>query len=140
LRINLGVGAVSIDGPLTYASDDRHAGAQPAIVASAYTNSVPKAPSTVLFNIDYQLDVLVRQDPPNDGILTTVGPLGIDCGRSAGFDMVNVRKGVDLALAACQGNLYEVNLRSGAAKWVGKIGAGAAIPDIIGLAIIGQAP
>ena len=63
-------------------------GAIPAIVASAYTNSTPGATATQLFGIDSDLDILVLQNPPNSGTLSTIGSLGVDTGDRVGFDVV----------------------------------------------------
>ena len=76
------------DGALAYAPGDVNAGRTPAIVATAYTNSVSPAPATTeLFAIDVAQDVLVRLNAPNDGRLTTVGRLVIDNGTQVGFDI-----------------------------------------------------
>ncbi|RYG77038.1 DUF4394 domain-containing protein, partial [bacterium] len=89
----------------------------------AYTNAFANAPSTVMFDIDATFDTLVRQDPPNDGVLQTIGPLGVDCGDDAGFDIVSPRRGVDEAFAVCGASLYSVDLLTGSAKSIGEIGA-----------------
>jgi hypothetical protein len=123
LRINVQLGAVAIDGTLNYAADDNHAGKRPRVSATAYTNAVPRARSTTMFNLDYGLDVLVRQEPPNDGVLTTVGPLGVDCGEAAGFDIATDADGTDHAFAICSKTLYRVDLESGAARALGAIDA-----------------
>jgi hypothetical protein len=75
------------DGRLAYAAGDPGAGSNPVVAGSAYTNSVPGATTTTLFNIDTARDALVRQDPPNSGTLNTVGPLGIDVSEVLGFDI-----------------------------------------------------
>src|SRR4029077_4995911 len=69
LRINVALGATAADSPLAYAPTDRNAGKRPRIAAAAYTNAVAGAPTTRLVEIDAEQDVLVAQDPPNDGIL-----------------------------------------------------------------------
>ncbi|RYG47483.1 DUF4394 domain-containing protein [bacterium] len=80
LRVNPNNGVVAfVDGMLNYRADDVNAGATPDVVASAYTNSYgPAAPtSTTLYDIDRGFGTLVRQMPPNDGVLKTGGSLGI---------------------------------------------------------------
>lgn len=134
LRINVQLGAVAIDGTLNYTADDNHAGKRPRVSATAYTNAVPRARSTTMFNLDYGLDVLVRQEPPNDGVLTTVGPLGVDCGEAAGFDIATDAGGTDHAFAICGKTLYRVDLESGAARELGAIGA--AESRFLGLAVL----
>jgi len=108
-----------------------------AIAAIAYTSSVPDAPATKLFDIDSDLDVLAVQDPPNDGVLVTIGPLGVDFDALAGFDIVT-EHGVDRAVAASRGVLYEIDLATGTARALGPIGAVSAAL-IIGLTILPDA-
>ena len=89
LRVNVDAGNATIaDAALAYAPGDPNAGRRPAIVATAYTNSVAPAPTTTqLYAIDVAQDVLVRLDAPNDGRLTTVGRLVVDNGTLVGFDI-----------------------------------------------------
>src|SRR5262245_16476377 len=63
----------AVDTSLNY--DDRR---KPNVVASAYTNSVAGATTTVLYGIDSETRTLVTQAPPNDGKLNAVGSLQID--------------------------------------------------------------
>lgn len=138
LRINVDIGAVAIDGPLSYASDDEHAGRRAQIAATAYTNSVARARSTKTFDIDYALDLLVLQEPPNDGTLASVGSLGIDCGAAAGFDIATDGRGVDHAFLVCGATLYRLDLESGAARSIGAIGG--AETSFLGLAVVSGGP
>jgi trimeric autotransporter adhesin len=123
LRVKVEVGAVGIDGVLNYASNDLHSGHRPSVTAAAYTNSVPNARSTILFVIDHERDILIQQEPPNDGILTTVGPLGVDCGPATGFDIITDQRGVDHAFLICGVQLYGLDINTGAALAMGKITA-----------------
>lgn len=125
-------GAATVDGRLAYASGDPNAGAQPGVVGAAYTNNVDGATETVLYDIEANLDLLVTQDPPNDGVLNTVGPLGFDTNYLVGFD---IAAGDGRALAAFQpggapSRLYAVDLSSGAATDLGAIGAGEALTGL----------
>ncbi|MGH8566718.1 MAG: DUF4394 domain-containing protein [Gammaproteobacteria bacterium] len=133
LRSHPEIGATAADTPLAYAEEDPHAGTKPSITAAAYTNSVRAAPSTKLFNIDSGLDLLVLQDPPNDGTLETVGPLGIDFDRAGGFDIVSDGKDRDSAFAASESTLYAIDLETGKAERLGTIGDGRVV--LIGLAV-----
>jgi hypothetical protein len=130
LRVNVDLGATAVDGPLRYAATDANAGKRPAIAAAAYTSSVADAPSTKLFDVDSELDVLALQDPPNDGVLVTIGPLGVDFGPLAGFDIVT-ESGVDRAFAIAGSTLYAVDLATGAAHPL------ASVPLPPGTAVIG---
>jgi hypothetical protein len=134
LRVNVDLGATAVDGPLRYAATDANAGKRPAITAAAYTSSVADAPSTKLFDIDSELDVLALQEPPNDGILTTIGPLGVDFGPRAGFDIAT-EAGVDRAFAVAGSTLYGIDLATGAARALGTL----RLPlgtEVIGLAVV----
>jgi hypothetical protein len=133
LRVHVALGAVAVDGPLAYAAGDRHVGERPRITAAAYTNNIPAAPTTRLFDIDSELDVLALQDPPNDGALHTVGPLGIDFGPTGGFDIRTRPGGVEDGFAASGSTLYAIDLVSGAARALGTIGDGRV--SLIGLAV-----
>ncbi|MGH8521430.1 MAG: DUF4394 domain-containing protein [Gammaproteobacteria bacterium] len=134
LRSHPEIGATAADAPLAYAEQDPHSGTKPTIVAAAYTNSVPNAPSTKLFDIDSGLDLLVLQNPPNDGVLETVGALGIDFDPAAGFDIVSDGKGQDRGFAASHSTLYAIDLETGKATRLGTIGDGRIV--LIGLAIL----
>ena len=134
LRVNVDLGAAASDTPLRYASNDPHAGTRPTIAAAAYTNSVKNAETTKLFDIDAGLDVLALQDPPNAGVLATVGPLGADFGPLAGFDIVT-ENGADRAFAVAGSVLYEIDLATGSAHSLGTVGTPEGA-DLIGLAVV----
>ncbi len=124
LRVNVDLGATAVDAALAYARDDANAGRRPHVTAAAYSNNLAGAATTKLFEIDADLDVLVVQDPPNDGILATVGPLGVDFGPLGGFDIVTDATGADRAWAASGATLYAIDLSSGRATTIGTIGEG----------------
>lgn len=124
LRLNPNNGAVAfIDGTLSYNTRDTNTGAAPNIVASAYTNSFATTTTTTLYNIDASLDILVTQNPPNAGVLNTIGALGIDAGSNTSFDIGQDSLGSDNAFLVINGTLYTVNLSTGAASSAGSIGA-----------------
>jgi len=141
LRLNPDTGATAaVDGTLTYATGDAGAASQPRIVASAYTNSVAGATTTQLFGLEAGRDVLVLQNPPNNGTLVTVGSLGVDIGDSAGFDISSI-DGVAYASvqvgASTSSQLYTINLTTGATTLAGRIGG--RVP-LRALAALGTAP
>jgi hypothetical protein len=77
--------------------------------------------------IDSGLDILARQDPPNDGVLNTIGKLGIDVSEVAGFDIApdGNRGFAALRMASGTGSdLYSIDLTTGDATRVGPIGSG----------------
>ncbi len=121
LRVHVTLGAVAADGPLEFAPGDRNAGTQPRVTAGAYTHNVPAAPTTRLFDIDWRLDALLLQDPPNDGVLQTVGPLGVDFDELGAFDILTGSTGEELAIAASGRTLYQVDLEKGSAHPIGSI-------------------
>jgi LPXTG-motif cell wall-anchored protein len=132
LRLNpLTGGVAAVDGTLAYTSTDRNASANPAIVGSAYTNSFSGTTSTLLYNIDAGLDVLVTQNPPNAGTLNTVGALGVDASGLTGFDILSAG-GANSAYAVmvasnAKSALYTIDLTSGAATLVGAVGGSGSV-------------
>ena len=77
-RVNVDTGAVTVDGNLAYAAGDVNAGDNPSVTAAAYINSFAGTTATQLYDIDNLQDVLVLQNPPNNGTLATIGNLGVD--------------------------------------------------------------
>jgi trimeric autotransporter adhesin len=144
LRVNPNTGTVvGVDGTLAFSTTDPNepnAGANPNIVAAAYTNSFSGATATTLYGIDSDLNVLVRQGglngaapSPNDGILFTVGSLGVDTNEQVGFDIAAPG---DMALAsltspgATTSSLYWIDLPTGTATLISQIGGGEPIRDL----------
>lgn len=131
--------AVSVnDKALAYAKDDRHAGVDPQVAAAAYTNNMAGTKSTTLYVIDAARSVLATQNPPNDGVLNTVGGLGVDVSALAGFDIMTDADGTNHGYAVMQGGrlqrpkLYRIDLATGFATDIGPVLAAA---PIAGLAI-----
>jgi outer membrane protein assembly factor BamB len=120
LRANVDDGKVIVDGRLKFAEGDRNAGKTPNIVAGAYSNSVKGTKETALYDLDGTLGVYLRQAPPNDGILQTLGDSGLK-GNAIAFDIVTDAAGKNTGYAVMNGALYTVDVASGAAKQVGKI-------------------
>lgn len=131
LRTNVDTGEVNVDKPLAYLAGDSNYGKNPNITAAAYTNSRAGATSTQLYGIDYDLDVLVLQNPPNDGSLKTIGRLGFNFAPVGGFDILTDSNGKNTAYALSGSNLYTINLSTGAATKLGSLSRG----DFIGLAV-----
>ncbi|MBX7220649.1 MAG: DUF4394 domain-containing protein [Blastocatellia bacterium] len=134
LRLNPDTGGVAAtDTKLAYTAGDKNEKATPNVVGSAYTNNFNGTTATTLYDIDSALDILVIQNPPNDGKLNTVGSLGFDTSDAVGFDISTV-DGAAFAAAVPTGgttsNLYRVNLTTGAATLVGSIGNGEVLRDI----------
>lgn len=152
LRINPNDGT-SVDGDpaapgvqgdtnLAYDPSDPLAGRDPDAVAAAYTNSFIGAAATTLYLLDARSNSLVRQGglnvppgtpSPNGGQLFTVGSLGTNIGKRAGFDIATD----GTAFAALQvrngqgpSRLATVDLNTGAATLLGRIGDGQAIDGL----------
>lgn len=130
-RTNVDTGAVIVDQPLAYASDDINAGVDPNISSVAYINSVAGATTTQLYGIDYDLDVLVLQNPPNNGTLRTIGNLGVNFAPISGFDIFTDAQGNNKAYVLSGSVLYSINLSTGAATAIAEVPRG----GFIGLAV-----
>jgi hypothetical protein len=134
LRANVDDGKVTKDGDHKYAEADMHKGEKPNVIAGAYTHSVKGTKETALFNIDGTIGALVKQAPPNDGILGAVGKLGIKP-TTVAFDIWSDGTKNEAWLMA-DGTLYSVDLATGKATEAAKIsGVSGTVKDI---AIIGM--
>jgi hypothetical protein len=76
---------------------------------------------TALYDIDAANGVLVKQAPPNDGVLNTVGALGLKLDGTAAFDIVSDGKGGNSAWLMSGQRLYSVDLAKGTAMQAGTI-------------------
>ena len=133
LRLNPNDGTLAAtDGTLAYAAGDTNAGANPNIAAAAYTNSFAGATTTTLYDIDSTLGVLATQNPPNNGLLNTVGALGVTTSANVGFDIFffGNQAFASLGSDAAGYGFYAINLASGAASLVGNFASGLLIRDI----------
>lgn len=129
LRANLADGAVTVDGTLKFADTDMHKGETPNIIAGAYTNSHAGTKETALFDIDGTIGGLIKQAPPNDGVLGAVGKLGI-AATTVAFDIASDGAGGNTAYLVADGTLHTVDLATGAATAVGVIEGLPVVTDI----------
>jgi len=134
LRINVDTGLVTTDGALN--------GATSSIQASGYTNNFAGTATTTLFGINGATDSLYTQNPPNDGTQVLVGALGVDTGNTIGLDVLTTGGGATNTayaglIVAGVTNLYTINLTTGAATLVGRLGAGGVIS---GFTVVAGAP
>ena len=111
LRANVDDGKVTKDGALKFADADAMKGKSPKIVAGAYTNAMKGAKETALFDID-ATGALLKQAPPNDGILTTIGQLGM-ASETVAFDILSDGQGGNQAWAMVGTKLYQIDLATG---------------------------
>jgi Domain of unknown function (DUF4394) len=121
LRINVDDGKTTVDGSHKYKDGDANAGKAPKVVAGAYTNSWKGTKATTLYNIDAATGVLVTQAPPNDGVLNTVGSLGMAVSGPVAFNIVSTGEDKNEGWLVANGALYSVDLKTGKASMVGKI-------------------
>jgi hypothetical protein len=110
--------------------------------AAAYTNSFNGSTSTTLYDISSATDTLYLQGglngspSPNGGVLTAVGPLGIDVTDVNGFDILSADGTAFAALTTSVSpvtSLYTINLATGGVSSIGAIGSGSM--SITGLAV-----
>jgi hypothetical protein len=124
---------VDPDTGLQYVVGDANASAKPRIAGSAYSTNAADAPSTTLYDIDTNRDVLVTQGSaggtatsPNTGQLFTVGSTGVNVPDQVGFDILT-ENGTDAAFAVFapggkgSTGLYSVNLATGAMTLIGTL-------------------
>jgi hypothetical protein len=121
-RVNVEDGKAVVDGALKYAEADANKGKQPMVTAGAYSNSFAGTKETALYDIDVANGTFLRQAPPNDGVLNTLGKLGVKANGSIAFDIVADGKGGNTGWMLMGGTLYSVDITSGATKSFGKIG------------------
>jgi hypothetical protein len=102
-------------------------------VALAYTNGFlgRYGATTTLYGIDAASDTLVRQGSidgvptsPNNGVLTTIGPLGVDTTATVGFDIGWQNQAFATLTVGGESGLYSINLATGGATLVGNFGGG----------------
>ena len=131
---------VATDGSLAFAAGDANAAADPAVGAVAYTNSYIAVTATTLYNYDFALNILTTQIPPNNGTLNTVGASGLSlhptdpsADMDIFFDPATSANRAFLAAntaASTNGNLYRIDLTTGASTLIGAIGGGLPVRNI----------
>jgi hypothetical protein len=151
LRINQLTGAIvdsdlvtvgtQLDTLLAYNVADVSAAINPQIAATAYTNSFAGATTTTLYAFDSATGNLVTiggvagTPSPNGGQLNTVGSLGVNFSEVAGLEIAS-QGGVETAYAALKvagqpgTRLYTIDLATGAATFVSRIGGGTQLVDL----------
>ncbi len=130
------------DGTLTYAEGDVGAGGRPRIVAAGYTYNRDDEKLTTNYAIDAAAGTLVRQGSiegtqpvvsPNTGMLYTVGTLGIADIADAHFDIADISNDAYAAVSTTRDaapQFYLVDLKTGAARRLGRVGSGEALRGI----------
>jgi hypothetical protein len=122
-RVHPDTGEVTVDGSLAFEAGDANEGAEPGVVAAAYTNSFGSPEATAMYDVDAGLGALLQQTAPNDGTLVTIGMLGIE-GASGpmAFDVQTTEDGTNTAWLIVGNVLHEVSLETGAPTAQGEIG------------------
>lgn len=127
------------DSMLSYKMGDVNFGVDPDVSTSAYTNSIVAPTGTLLYTHDDSLNVLLTQDPPNDGLLNTIGATGLMLNamdKTSDMDIYYdhaTQMNIAYFAANVAGSfdqLYTINLATGAATLLGSIGMGVAVLDI----------
>ena len=119
LRVNVDDGKATVDGALKFKDGDANAGKTPNVIAGAYSNSFKGTKATALYDIDAS-GALLSQAPPNDGVLNTIGALGIKLDGPVAFNIV-VKGEDNAAWLVTGGTLYSVDLKTGKATSAGKL-------------------
>jgi hypothetical protein len=141
LRLNPDTGSIIQDPLLSYAAGDPNFGRNPNLLGLAYSDNVAGASATTLYGIDASTRALVTVDGQS-GVLRTVATLGGEftplLGRYLSFDISGVT-GMAYAAVVPATNpvpqLYTINLGTGAASLVGRIGDGTTPLPVIGIAV-----
>ncbi len=124
--------ATIVDTPLTRPSAADPAARESAlgVTAAGYTNNDNDTTTgTALLVLDTQRDQLGNQAPANDGTISFIGPLQVNfAAATAGFD-VSTQGATNSGFAVTAGSLYSVNLDTGQATLVKRLG------NVIDLAI-----
>ncbi len=155
-RLNLTTTPITViqDTTLSYKSTDINVGRTPFVGSVAYTNSFVGATATKMFDIDEKTGSFLQQNTPNGGFLITIGSTGLV------FDTLDYSVDIDIATGGTSAlptnigyltanvlggnnydNLYTLDVATGAATLVGRIGNGLGIRDLaakIGGVIVGN--
>lgn len=109
-----------------------HKGEKPNVVAGAYTNALKgrKAEKTDLYDIDATIPALVKQAPPNDGILSAVGKIGVKPSGTIAFEIVAQADGSNEGWLLTGGELHSLDLKTGQTEKAGSIEGLAEATDI----------
>ena len=129
LRVNVDDGKVTSDGAHKFAETDMHKGEKPNVIAGAYSNSVKGAKETALYDIDGTIGALLKQAPPNDGILNAIGKLGIKA-TTVAFDIWSDGNGKNEAWLMAGDWLHSVDLATGKATPSVQIKGASGVRDI----------
>jgi hypothetical protein len=122
LRINVDDGKTTVDGRLKFADADADAdkAATPFILARAYANTFKGTKETALYEIDANIGVMVKQAPPNAGILSTLGNIGKKP-KAIAFNIQSDGKGGNTGWLLADGTLSTIDISNGQTTAVGSV-------------------
>ncbi len=120
LRINVDDGKTTVDGRLKFADTDANKSAAPLVLAGAYSNKFKGSKETALYEIDTSVGVLVKQAPPNDGVLSTLGSIGSKP-KTIAFNIESDGKGGNTGWLLTDGTLSMIDIANGQTKAVGAV-------------------
>ena len=133
LRINVDDGKTIVDGRLKFADADTSRVASPFMLADAYSNKFKGTKETALYEIDCAPGALVKQIPPNDGVLNiinTVGSLGAKP-KAIAFIIEADGKGGNTGWLLADGTLSMIDIGNGRLRTSGQVsGLKGAVRDI----------
>lgn len=111
-------GLTTVATDLFYADGDANENANPKVAQIAYDRNVAGSTATQQRGIDVGVDALVTV-ANNDGVLETIGSLGVDVSEIGGFDVSET--GTAYAVLTIDGGqrIYRINQTSGAAIELG---------------------
>jgi hypothetical protein len=130
------------DGTLHYAAGDANEKVTPRVLAAGYTYNKDNEKLTTNYAIDAATGALVRQGSiegeqpvvsPNLGKLYTVGSLGVAGLTDAHFDIADLNNAAFAVLGTAKdasAQFYEIDLKTGKATRIGKVGSGEALRGI----------
>lgn len=130
------------DGTLQYAAGDANEKVTPRVLAAGYTYNKDNEKLTTNYAIDAATGALVRQGSiegeqpvvsPNLGKLHTVGSLGVAGLTDAHFDIADLNNAAFAVLGTAKdaaAQFYEIDLKTGKATRIGKVGSGEALRGI----------
>lgn len=120
LRANVDTGEVTEDGKLAFEAGDPNAEREPKVIATAYINSYGKPEKTAMYDVD-AAGTFIQQVKPNDGVLKTIGSLGIPAADRVAMDVQTTADGTNTAWLAAGGVLYTIDVATGTATKTGDI-------------------
>lgn len=114
LRIDVDSGATITDTALS----------RTGVNGAAYTNAFAAACRSTAYYLDSTTDQLLTTTDPNGGVLTAVGPLGVDASAVSDFEIASDttgNKGYAVLVVSGAATSYEIDLATGTAATAGPV-------------------